>query len=379
MATINYLYIDDDKNAHGIVKNIENEDLEFNALLPKTWNEQIEDLIDNQSLNNYKGLLLDLKLEFTNNERETNLEEKLENQDALDKKKLIKFSGADLAQTIRTSIKAGKGIKDLPIFLCSTDNLFMSYLDRTSFDLFDRKLNKTLDFKTKESTRKIFIEYSKAYEILLESDKIEDFIKKNIDEDEELNILKSEISKCHTSHEKIYLLDRHFIAESGSLLDEKLLAVRLGIDIESSTYWHKFLNEVLHRFEYKGILSEVYDRWWNRDIIEFLRNELNINLKILDSSTRVELLKNHFSNYDLKPIPLLKDHEFSTYWYKCAISDQPLDILDGLRTIEMPRYPWIEHKYVSKNYLLSDERDMERINLILGPNEKLILRELELE
>src|SRR5690606_2941633 len=120
-----------------------------------------------------------------------------------------------------------------------------------------------------------------------------------------------------------------------------------------------------------------YERWWNNEIIQFLRNNCNINLKILDSSSRVELLKEKFSNYDLKPIPLLKDHEFTTYWYKCQISDQPLDILDGLRTIEMPRYPWIDPKYLSKNYLLSDERDIEKINLILGPNEKTILRELE--
>jgi hypothetical protein len=371
MAT-NYLYIDDDKNAHGIVKNIENDQLNFTAEFPLTWNEQIESLIDSQKLNSYDGLLLDLKLEFTTKENDNG-----DSKEDIDKKKMIKFSGADLAQTIRTSTKSDKGIIDLPIFLCSTDNLYISYFDRTSIDLFDRKLNKTIDFDKKDSTRRLFIDYSDAYKVLNNSNKLEDYIGKEIQNDEELNILSAELEKCMTSHEKNYLLDRYFIRESGSLIDEKLLAIRLGIDITTSPNWNTFKDEVLGDFKYKGILSRVKDRWWNSDMLAYFKDSQQINLKILDAAERVAGISSKFPGYSLRALPLLDNHEFTTYWYKCELTDNPLDILDGLRTIEMPRYPWIDPKYVSKNYLLSEERDMKLINSLLGPNERLILSELE--
>lgn len=375
MAT-KYLYIDDDPNAHGIVKSIETEDLKFDVKPPTNWNEQIEILLDNQILNNYDGLLLDLKLEFTEQEGENS--HKDEKSEDVDKSKLIKFSGADLAQRIRTSAKAKK-IKDLPVFLCSTDNNFMSFYDKTSHDLFDKKFNKNEDFKSSNHTTKIFIEYANAYKYLLKSTKINNFFENNSnEEDEDLNILKLELEKCNTPHEIVYLIDRFFIQKDGIIVDEETLAIKLGIDIKKSPDWERFLKNEMSIFKYKGILAKVYPRWWIYDIISSFKTKCNINLKILDSSDRVKLIKEKYIDYDLNCLESLENQEFSTYWYKCVISRLPLDLLDGLKIIEIPRYPWIDQGYISKHYMLSDERDKELINSYLGPNEKRIFNELDL-
>lgn len=379
MAT-KYLYIDDDKMAHGIVKNIENEHLQFEVQIPTNWNEQIELLLDEKTLNDYDGLLLDLKLEFSNkSDEEPNTEDHHSStaNEKIDKTKLVKFSGADLAQRIRTEVKANKEIIDLPIFLCSTDKVFMSFYDKTSYDLFDKKFNKNSDFEASHFTTDIFIRYAEAYKDLSKSQKIEDYLKRNLSDDEDLNILELELLKCDTPHEKIYLLDRFFIQKSGILADEELLAIRLGIDIKTSPDWNNFLETELSVFKYEGILGELYPRWWIQDLISFFKSEYLINLKILDSTDRVILIKERFKNYNLNSLELLEHHEFSTYWYKCIISGLPLDILDGLKIVEIPRYPWIEQSFISKNYMLSDERDKERILSVLGPNEKQIFNDLD--
>lgn len=369
---IKYLYIDDDKMAHGIVKNIETEDLIFDVVTPTNWNEQIETLIDEKKINDYDGILLDLKLEFSEKQTTDN------GQEEVDKSKLIKFSGADLAQRIRTTTKSNSEIKDLPIFLCSTDHVFMSYYDKTSYDLFDKKFNKNSDFSASAYTTNLFIKYAEAYNFLAKSKEINEYLNKELNnDDEDLNILKLEISKCDTSHEIVYLLDRFVIQKNGILADEELVAIRLGIDIKNSEDWKDFLNNELQIFRYDGILGDAYRRWWINDIISYMRKEYNINLKILNTDERVKLIKERFANYNLIPLKLLEFHEFSTYWYKCILSDSPLDILDGLKIVEIPRYPWIEQSYISQNYLQSEERDAEVIISLLGPHERQLFNELD--
>lgn len=369
MAT-KYLYIDDDQNAHGIVKYVENSELNFDIEEPRSWNDQIEYLIENKNINNYDGLLLDLKLEFT---EEYNTSNKNDNH----RNKQIKFTGADLAQAIRTKIKSEDSIEDLPIFLCSTDNGFMKYFDRTSLDLFDKKLDKTKDFSNQEKTRQIFIEYSAAYKKLNQIFDLEKLLDIKIDDNEELSILKAEFQKCKTSHEKLYLLDRFVLQESGILINENLLAIRLGINIKESDHWENFKADYLVKYKYEGILSNLYNRWWNQELIEDFKYNFKINLKVLESEKRVKAINEFLEKYQLSPIEKMDNQSFTTYWYECYLSDNPLDVLDGLKIMNIPRFPWLDQNYISKEYLLSEDRDREKIMELLGPSEKDTFRNLK--
>ena len=356
---IKFLYIDDEKleTSEGIVKNLRNENLEFIIERPQSWNEQKLNLIENQSIDKYDGLLLDLKLEFSDGDSND-----------------VKFSGTDLAQTIRSDVKSGK-IKDLPIFLCSTDDNFMSLFDRTSFDLFDRKYRKDKDFEN-EDVRNEFIAFAKAYHNIIENNDIENLLQKKIIDNDDLVALNAELKDFKTPHEFVYLINRYVIQSNGILLDEEMLAIRLGIDTKSSTDWPELKSNLLNEYKYQGILSDFYERWWQKDILNWWKNIFGKSLIIMSAKDKVSAIIDRFSLKELYPLPLPEHHRFDTFWYKCRLSNYPLEPSDALKTIEMPRYAWQEPSYISVAYIKSDERDRALIVSLLGANEMRIFDNL---
>lgn len=360
MAT-KYLYIDDDKNAHGIVKAVEEQGvLEFDIRQPKTWNEQKEEFIDKGEINRYDGLLLDLKLEFSSGGSND-----------------VKFSGADLAQTIRTAAKSNSAISDLPIILCSTDDLLMSYLDRTSYDLFDVKYAKDHSSKYKALNQNEFICFAQAYRTVNDTKDLFEIVKKKSDSVSDLQILKLEIDEFETPHEIMYLLNRYFINATGPLVDEALLAIRLGVDISKSSDWEILKDHFLRPYKYEGVLSGCYDRWWMDEINTAFKSRFGKSLKILNADERITLLKSIENVDDIVAMDIPQNHSFGTFWYKCKLSGLPLDPSDGLRTIEMPRYSWQEPSYISISYLMSDERERVSILKSLGPIERQIFESFD--
>lgn len=362
MAT-KYLYIDDDQNAYGIVKAIEEKGLlEFDIRQPKTWNEQKEDLIDKGEINNYDGLLLDLKLEFSSGESN-----------------VVKFSGADLAQSIRTEAKSNSTISDLPIILCSTDNLLMDYLDRTSYDLFDVKYSKDLSSKYNSLNQQEFLCFAVAYKTVneIKDRDVSTIVGNDSDSVSEIDILQLEINKFQTTHEIMYLLNRYFINSPGPLLDEELLAIRLGVDMSKSTDWKILKEHFLSPYKYQGVLSGCFDRWWMDEINTAFKNRFGKSLKILNANERIAFLKSIENVDNIVPLDIPENHSFGTFWYKCKLSGVPLDPSDGLRTIEMPRYSWQEPSYISISYLMSDDRDREAVLKLLGPIEREIFESFD--
>ena len=359
----NFLYIDDEKHetAEGMIKNllgdIEEDVFEYEIEQPKNWNKQKLDLIENQQLNKYDGLVLDLKLEFSNDENNE-----------------VKFSGPDLAQTIRSDVRAGK-IKDLPIFLFSTNDNFKDLLDRTSIDLFDKMYSKNKDADEKK-TRNEFISFAKAYKTINENKSVENLMRKEIKDNEELVSLKAELSKFKTAHEYIYLINQYVIQSNGLLLDEELLAVRLGIDIQNSEDWEKLKNEIIVNYKYAGILSDCYERWWQTDILNWWKETVGKSLLIMSAHDKVNAISEKFGLQNIVALTLPEHHRFETYWYKCRLSNTPLDTSDALITIEMPRYVWQEPSYISVSYIKSDDRDSELVKSLLGSNELEMFEDL---
>ena len=347
---IKFLYIDDEPtNAKGIIMPICDTDLEITVEPPKTWSEQKVHLIDSQGLNQYDGILLDLKLEFTDKANEE-----------------TKYKGSDLAQSIRTDVKSKK-IHDLPIFLCSTQD--MQSLDRTGYDLFDKVYYKD-SFSSDSNIKVEFIDFANAYKSLRQGFDIPILLNINIDDNDDLFALQSEINKCITPHEVVYLIHKYVIQSNGILLDENLLAIRLGIDKERSKDWIKLKDELLTEFKYKGILSNCYSRWWQSPILNWWKMTFGKSLKVMSSENKISALKQKFKMDDLVPITLPANHKFDSFWYKCILSDFALEPSDAFRTLEMPRYVWQEPNYISVAYLTSDERDRHKIMSLIGKNEQ---------
>ena len=51
------------------------------------------------------------------------------------------------------------------------------------------------------------------------------------------------------------------LQKSGPLIDDKILAARLGVDINSSKDWNNLLKK-LNNTKYSGVYSDVWKRWW---------------------------------------------------------------------------------------------------------------------
>lgn len=357
---LKFLYIDDEseKTSAGLITNLnDKETIEFKIEQPQTWNKQKYALIDNGGLNEYDGLLLDFKLQFSD-----------------DKDSEVKYSGAELAQSIRNGVKAGS-IRDIPIFLCSTEDFYISYFDRTSKDLFDKKYQKEKTLNT-EQTKLELNSFANAYSQIRKSKETETIINKRKDEDGDIQILDTELQCLDTPHEIIYLLYNYFIQHSGLLIDEDLLAIRLGINTNASKGWVTLKEKVLDTFKYSGLLHDSYPRWWQFEVNNWWKKTFGKSLSITTAEDRATLLSKQF-DLELLPLTLPEHQQYTTFWYKCRLSNTPLDSTDGLRTIEMPRYAWQDPTYISLGYLLSDEREIDAAYALLGPNERETFDELD--
>lgn len=356
---VKFLYIDDESEvtARGLITNLDREPLEFNVERPLTWNRQRKILIEDRGLDQYDGLLLDFKLEFSDEGNDD-----------------VKYFGSELAQAIRNGAKSNS-IKDIPIFLCSTDDLYIAFFDRTSIDLFDKKYKKESTLNT-DQTKLELIAFANAYNRIAEDRSTDIILNRKSKSNDDIQILDLELNKFQTPHEIVYLLHHYFIRCPGLLVDEDLLAIRLGVDKAQSSDWGKFKKEVLIDFTYTGILGDCYPRWWQHEITEWWDKTFEKNLIAMDAADKVEEIAKKF-DLNLVPLSLPTNQKYSSFWYKCRLSDIPLDPTDGLRTIEMPRYAWQEPSYISISYLLSEERDLKKINELLGPSEREYFGELD--
>ncbi|WP_293952383.1 MULTISPECIES: hypothetical protein [unclassified Sphingobacterium] len=358
---LKFLYIDDEpeKTARGLITKLDDKvNIDFTIVQPLTWNQQKSKLIDKGGLNEFDGLLLDFKLQFSDDEDSE-----------------IKYSGAELAQSVRNGSKSG-AIKDIPIFLCSTEDFYINLFDRTSKDLFDVKYKKEINLNT-EDTQSEMIAFAEAYSTISSNHKeLETILQKPIYANEDIEILKTELNCFQTPHEWVYLINNYCIQSAGLLIDENLLAIRLGIDRIKSKKWDILKNEFLLKCRYEGILSGFYSRWWQFELNNWWYENFDKSLIVLNADERVNFLNEKFG-LDLVAIQSAEHQQYSTFWYKCRLSDIALDSTDGLRTIEMPRYVWQEPTYISLSYLLSDERDIELAYSLLGPNERQIFEELD--
>lgn len=327
-----YLYFDDTIEAATQVKeNLESENLSVIIRREEPWKEIIAYLLDNEST--FDGLILDWRLDASGDS----------NAD---------FSSEALAQHCRrlqVDKINGRGFnKSFPIILCSSQLGFNSInqKDTTSEDLFDGVFEKN-ELEDKEQ---FLLSLIKSYEILSkENVKVEEII--GLSEIEQLKIDSSLIRKINEikekqPHETVQFLNKEVISKNGVLINENLLAARLGVKTDSEGW--DFLKNKLSNFKYKGILSSA-ERWWI-PLVEDWWNENfeGTTLKFLSAQERIQYLESKYDN--LKQI--LNEQELSfgasskEFWTICRATDVPLAEIDGFIIDEHQHYSWQDQGYV---------------------------------
>jgi len=331
--TIKYLYIDDQpEDTEGIALGLSVKPKKLKVekpVIPKSWNEQIQFLIDN--LKNFGGILLDLKLTVRSGSGDT-----------------IKYQSPALAQEMRNLAKEKK-IADLPIILCSTDENFKKFYDNTSQDLFDATFEK--EDMNGDLVIEEFIAYVETYEAIRKN---KADLKKLLDSgDVDISQVQQYFDDLKTVHERAGLL-KQVVEPSGILIDEELLAIRLGVNKSKSKDWESLLDELNEssKSKYKGVYSNVWQRWWMPLVAKWWNKTFpELFFQNTSASEKVTAIIKQFRFKKLISLELPKYHEYDSFWYKCSKSGIHMVSTDGLRTKGNPKYDWQDISYISNNFI----------------------------
>ncbi|MCV9936707.1 hypothetical protein OIU35_10065 [Boseaceae bacterium BT-24-1] len=134
----------------------------------------------------------------------------------------------------------------------------------------------------------------------------------------------------------------------GLLIDEDILAFRLGINRAASTGWATLLKE-LADYAYRGIVSDCFVRWWARGIEQWWQDTLHAEAPLAGSSIeqRIALLSGRFGN--LVPLTMPKGSMGNRPWRYCLLTReqrQELIPVDPSRAPKLkPRSPmpsWLD-------------------------------------
>lgn len=327
-----YLYFDDKLDtAKGIKENLDGDSLDITIERELPWSNMIPYLLDHEST--FDGLILDWKLD---GEGDTKAD----------------FSSEALAQQCRrlqVDNINGRGFsKSFPIILCSSEVGFKKRheKDTTSDDLFDGVFGKS-DLENQED---FLLSLFKAYQTLSKKGlSVQDVLGLTKDEQKLINnslINKIEEIKERQPHEMVLFLTKEVITPNGGLIDDNILASRLGVDIKSEGWG--VLKEKFISFKYKGILNSD-NRWWADLINEWWSDNFNGSiLKFLTSSERIELLVDKFEDLKgklLKP-DLSNGASSDEFWTVCIATKKPLAEIDGFIIDRHLHYSWQEKEYI---------------------------------
>ncbi|MFX0208596.1 MAG: hypothetical protein ACFFDT_21620, partial [Candidatus Hodarchaeota archaeon] len=277
---INYLCIDDENTA-ALKPSLDlieqSADIKIHLIEP----EKLEDSIDNIKKSNSDGLILDLRLD-----------------------KKVGYRGPTVAQELRTRMVEGE-LRPFPIVLWSVDENLQSSFNRddTAQDLFDLIYIKD-GIESAQMAREL-ISFVKGYNAInehLEGGCTEIYTMLGLGDDESemldprIGDIFRGLDKPKSAHEYARYIHKELILIQGPLIDEQVLAARLGIDIEKSPAWKELTGPLSDNCGYRGAFNDAWPRWWARKLeswwLEFSGKKTP--LRRLQATERVEILNNNF-------------------------------------------------------------------------------------
>jgi len=343
-----YLYIDDENNEtpKSLASGLSQNDVEVNF---KHVSEFTTEYIKT-NLSQYDGIILDLRLDMEPNSSD--------------------FTASEFAQHIRTLVTKGDLKKDLPIVLFSTDEKLQQvyFIDLSSHNLFDSYLKK---FDTDTNASKELFSLAKGYIDIAENKN--DLaklmgLKDLYDLNGEIFARFSDESQNIPSHEYAQVILKDLIYVSGVLIDENILAARLGIDIEKSENWDS-VKQIFESAKYQGVFSDAWERWWMFEINNIFKNEFQTYLSYLNAEEKCQFFKDKkgISNIaTAQPIELNSSNRFTTV---CKVLNKPLDSLEGYRVYSSkPLKQWQEYSYASLYAFASGQATAKKI--IVHPDDR---------
>lgn len=172
------------------------------------------------------------------------------------------------------------------------------------------------------------------------------------------------------------------MAHPGLLIEEDILAFRLGVDSATSKGWPN-LREKLADFAYRGVSGDCFVRWWARAIEDWWQEVLGapIPLAGCNIDQRVEHLSKHVG--ELVPLKMPKGSMGERPWRYCLLTkEQRQEVIpvDPARSVKIkPRSPmpsWLDPLYAALGVALQnrddprvDKDDLKRLQLFARANQ----------
>lgn len=356
MAKYKFLYLDDenDETTAAIADGLQIDGLiDVTYEQPKTFGDEIKDL--KARLKDFDGLILDLRLDGK----------------ALD----IAYNAPSIAQELRM-IAAEGGVKSCPIILCSTDEKMRATYDveKICHEHFDYKFTKQVSPPWKKFAIKLS-SLAKGYQFISDSNYNMPVIlgRENLSA-LDTRVLEhfTDLAKPLPTYDYASFVIKELFHQPGALIKEKLLAARLGIDIDKSSDWQNLSEDFFSNALFSGVFSDGWKRWW-MDIVQniFKETTKGKRLTILNATERVKLLSEISGYKNLVAALPMEYNKSSNFWTICEFFKYPIDPLEGFKihtTIE-PK-AWQDERYVSlkavleKRYPRPHSSESNRIKLI---------------
>ncbi|MCG9557921.1 hypothetical protein [Vibrio kanaloae] len=343
--SIKYLYIDDDKTSdlEELITELEFHSggrLNITHIQTRPMNE-----VQTEFLNGgYDGIIIDQKLDAAN-----------------ENGVVAGYWGTSLAQNLRTEM-IGDHLPHAPIVLLSNEAVYVQYFDKdeSAHNLFDFTLGKTALSKCDRVAHQashILLGLADAYHIAQTQVQSIVGIEKSIErllapllqwDDKaykyaDKRFIEHINSKMHDTHTLISLILNSLVRSGGMLVTEKMLATRLGIDIERSADWES-LKPLFECARYQGVFASIKERWWFSRIEDWwYENNVHSNvLRALTAKERVEAIKVFTGLNNLVEITpkYTNGKQSEKFWVNCIVSETPLDPADALLVSRPDLMPW---------------------------------------
>ena len=358
-----YYYIDDEDEhtIQGIADGInasKHVKIDVVVLKDNRYFEVLTELLKS-NWNQTDGFLLDLKLNGTGPNN-------------------TKFSATSLAQWIRSyAVEEDKPHK--PIVLLSNDLQCAHYTDDvTSHDLFDIVIERTVDLPWEPFAIQLDILAETYCSLNADKEKnLHNIFQKDFI-DSSVTMLAPFVKSDSFNVSRFAMFVLHDLFEhSGCLIDESVLAARLGIDkVKSGKEWEKFRDIHFSSVQYTGVFAQLKRLYWNKEAINIFKKMTGGKSPAsMTGPQRVEAIKAAVSEAQNLVAYLPEGHCKSVYyWTVDEVTKKPLDASEGyiiqeengLKAWQEPRYvcfDTVESGHLGKFELMPSELERYEMDL----------------
>jgi hypothetical protein len=351
MSKSRYLYIDDENGSSEIstLNGFNDTDIiqveRFNLSAFRDFGSLKKELERACNNNEFDGLIIDLRLDGAGEDR-------------------TEFNATAITSELR-SISARGDIRSFPVVLCSTEEKIKQTYnsDRTSHDLFDYKLSKSNPepdwIKISTKLKSLGDGYGWIQAVKRKPAEIIGISKLDSIDDR----ITQKLFGFSVTYDFTHFIIKNFFHQTNPLINERILAARLGVDIQKTPnkVWEELSLSILGSVKYQGLFGDGWNRWWADGLVEWFSGISGERLAFLNAEKRVEILNEKLGLKDIVHASPLEFCNSSEFWSICEGYKLPIDPLEAFKintTADLK--PWQESKVMSLLAILEREGFVDR-------------------